>query len=136
MYISVFYVFYHPFSIKKIGKYDDLDVENFFSPLNQVRFTRIWQKKKKLNSSQLEFNPARVGNTVQLELENLTRFKWKSDSSQKKKYIVFFFFFNAQKYIMRLKLNLFYIFFFFSRIGLFLRVLEYIYNTCIVYIHV
>ena len=75
MYISVFYVFYHPFSIKKIGKYDDLDVEIFFSPLNQVRFTRIWQKKKKLYSSQLELKTN--SSPILLDLVTLLNSSWK-----------------------------------------------------------
>ena len=54
MYISVFYVFYHPFSIKKIGKYVDLDAEIFFSIKSGTLYKNMTKEKKAL------FEPTRV----------------------------------------------------------------------------
>ena len=62
------------FLIKK-GKYDDLDVEFFFSSKSGTLYKNMTKEKKALFEptrvqDQLESDPARVGNTAQLELEN------------------------------------------------------------------
>ena len=45
MYISVFYLFFNPFSIKKIGKYVDLDGEIFFSIKSGTLYKNMTKEK-------------------------------------------------------------------------------------------
>ena len=86
MYISVFYVFFNPFSIKKIGKYVDLDGEIFFSIKSGTLYKNMTKEKGFIRVNSSPWVEGQLGNTAQLELDFLFLFLifWVLSKNKKK----------------------------------------------------